>query len=148
MPIPRSVIGTRLPVIQLHVERGRLALFAKATGETGPLYLDVEAARAAGHPDVLVPPTFLFGVELEQPEPFGWVATLGVDMKRVLHGAQGFRYAKLAYAGDTLVATTTFTDIYTKKNGDLEFIERQTDITRQGELIAELHQTTVVRHAA
>ncbi len=40
------------------MERGRLRMFAAAIGETDPIYTDVEAARAAGHPDLPVPPTF------------------------------------------------------------------------------------------
>lgn len=51
------------------VERGRLALFARVTGQTDPVYTDVAAARAAGHPDLPVPPTFIFGLELEAPDP-------------------------------------------------------------------------------
>lgn len=42
----------------LPIERGRLAFFAKATGETNPVYSDIDAARAAGYADLPAPPTW------------------------------------------------------------------------------------------
>src|SRR3546814_5874130 len=41
------------------VEAGFLKFFAKATGETDPVYFDDAAARAAGHPSIPVPPTYI-----------------------------------------------------------------------------------------
>ena len=40
------------------VGREKVREYAHAVGETEPLYLDVEAARAAGHADVVAPPMF------------------------------------------------------------------------------------------
>ncbi len=148
MAISPSAIGSKTPPVALAIERGRLQLFAKATGQTDPVYVDPAAAQALGHPDLPVPPTFLFGIELEQPSPFSWINQLGVDLSAVLHGTQSFSYDALAYAGDTLVAESTITDLYSKKGGALEFIERVTRITRGGAPIATLNQTTVVRHVA
>ena len=85
---------------------GRLRFFAKAIGETNPVYTDVDAAQAAGHRDLPVPPTFLFGIELDSPDPFGWLSGIGVDLRRVLHGEQSFTYHSPAYAGDVLTAGT------------------------------------------
>jgi acyl dehydratase len=126
--------------IVVPVERGRLALFARVTGQTDPVYADLAAARAAGHPDLPVPPTFLFGLELEVPEPFGYLAELGVDLRQVLHGEQSFRYHALAHAGDTLTLTARITDVTHRPGRALEFLVKQTDITRHGELIATLEQ--------
>lgn len=148
MAIPPSSIGTSSAPVTTTVERGRLQLFAKATGQTDPLYTDLAVAQAQGHPDLPVPPTFLFGLELEQPDPFAWVTELGVDMNLVLHGTQRFDYVKPSYAGDTLTAQSTITDVYSKKGGALEFVDRRTAVTRNGEVIATLEQTIVVRHAA
>lgn len=141
-----AAVGTSTPPSTVLVERGRLRLFAKATGQDDPVYVDEAAARAAGHPDLPVPPTFLFGLELEMPDPFAWITDLGVDMTQVLHGTQSFAYDAMAYAGDTLTATSTITDVYSKKGGALEFVQRRTAVTRDGEPVATLDQTIVVRH--
>ncbi|MCU1594979.1 MAG: acyl dehydratase [Frankiales bacterium] len=147
MAISPSIVGTSTPPVTMTVERGRLQLFAKAIGQSDPLYVDVAAARAAGHPDLPVPPTFLFGLELERPNPFAWIEELGVDMPSVLHGSQSFDYTTMAYAGDVLTAVSTITDVYDKKGGALEFLDRVTHITRDGDPIATLTQTTVVRNS-
>jgi hypothetical protein len=145
--IAKSAIGTLLPATTLTVDRGRLRFFAKAIGETNPVYSDVQAAQAAGHPDIPAPPTFLFSVELENPDPFAYLAALGVDLRMVLHGEQSFVYHSLAYPGDELVATPRIADIYAKKGGALEFLVKDTTITRADEtLIAELQSVIVVKN--
>lgn len=147
MPVPPTAVGTTTPPVTTTVERGRLRLFAKATGQTDPVYVDVDAARAAGHPDLPVPPTFLFGLELEQPDPFAWIRDLGIDMSTVLHGTQGFVYDALVHAGDELTVESTITGVQSKKGGALELIDRRSEVTRDGVPVAVLTQTIVVRHA-
>jgi acyl dehydratase len=140
-------IGTQLPATTLTVDAGRLRFFAKAIGETNPLYTDVDAAKAAGYADLPAPPTFLFSIELENPDQFRWVADLDIDPRFVLHGEQSFTYHSIAYAGDTLTATPRIVDIYSKKGGALEFIVKQTAVTRaDGSAVADLETVMVVRH--
>ena len=148
MTIPTSSVGTSTPPVTVTVERGRLQLFAKATGQTDPVFTEVGTAHARGLPDLPVPPTFLFGLELTRPDPFEWITDLGIDMRTVLHGSQSFHYGTPVYAGDTLTARSTITDVYVRKGGALEFLERRTDVTRDGEPVAMLQQTLVVRNAA
>ena len=59
----------------------------------------MQTANAAGHRDLPVPPSFLFGIELERHDPFEWLAGVGVDLRRVLHGEQSFTYHSQAVAG-------------------------------------------------
>src|SRR5437773_2448394 len=100
--IDRKLIGTEYPIVETVVERGRLQLFAKATGETRPVYTDPAAARAAGHPDLLAPPGFLYGMYFEAIDWVRSFGDLGIDLGRVLHGEQAFTYHDLVHAGDTL----------------------------------------------
>ncbi len=130
------------------VERGRLAFFARATGQREPAYSDLNAAKAAGHRDLPVPPTFFFSLELESPDPLGYVQELGVDLRRVLHGEQSFTYHATAYAGDTLRLERRIVDVYHKRGGALEFLVQQTDITRDGQPIATARAVMVVRNPA
>jgi acyl dehydratase len=133
--------------IPFDVERGRLRFFAKATGQTNPIYVDLEAARAAGHRDLPVPPTFLSNaVELEIPNPLGWLAELGGDLTKTTHAEQSFKYYKMAYAGDSLILQRRIVDVYTKKKRALEFVVKQTDIKRGEETLAEILFTIALRH--
>lgn len=145
--IDRAVIGQALPPFEATMERGRLRFFATATGQQDPVYSDLEAARAAGHRDLPVPPTFVFGLPLERPGAFDWLAEIGVDLRFVLHGEQRFDYHELAYAGDTLRYASRITDVYDKRGGALEFIDVAVAIERDGGgRIADVRQITVVRH--
>ena len=100
--IDRSWIGHEFAPLRVEVEPGRLRQFAKAVGETRPEYVDVEAARQLGWPALPVPPTFLFCLEMEQPDPWHFMGLMGIDLARVLHGEQEFNYLAPAWAGDTL----------------------------------------------
>jgi hypothetical protein len=147
MTVDESVIGKDLPPITVTVDAGRLRFFAKAIGETNPVFTDLETAKAAGHRDLPVPPTYLFGIELESPDPFTWLAGIGVDLRRVLHGEQSFTYHSTAVAGDVLTATPRIGNVYSKKGGTLEFIEKASTVTREnGDLVAELKTVIVVRN--
>lgn len=145
--LDRIFIGYQSPPFTADVERGRLRFFAKAIGETDPLYSEEAAARAAGHPDLPVPPTFLFCLEMDRPDPYGWFDALGIPLPKVLHGEQAFRYHRLAHAGDRLRFESTVVDIYDKKGGLLEFVVQDNAITNQrDELVATFRRTLVIRH--
>ena len=46
-------VGTELPPLELPpISRTILALYAGASGDHNPMHIDIDAARAAGHPDV------------------------------------------------------------------------------------------------
>lgn len=131
------------------VDAGRLRFFAKATGQTDPTYIDLQAARDAGHPNLPVPPTFLMAIELEQPDPFAFLTEIGVDLRRVLHGEQSFTYHSTAHAGDNLVAKPRIADAYVKKGGALEFIVKVTDVVRDdGSAVAQMTNVIVIRNPA
>lgn len=140
-------IGHRLPAFSVPVEAGRLRFFAKATGQTDPVYVDEAAARDAGHPGLPVPPSFFFCLEMDAPDPAALRTLLGIDYRRILHGEQQFIYHAMAHAGDTLRLEPRIADIYSKKAGALEFVRRETRVSNQhGALVAELTCLTVVRN--
>ena len=140
-------IGHTLPPYAVDVEKGRLKFFAKAIGQTDPVYTDDAAAKAAGHPSLPVPPTFLFCLEMDSPNPGALRDLLDLPVPKVLHGEQRFTYHAMAFAGDTLTFEQRIADIYAKKGGLLEFVVRETRVTNQhGQHVADLHGITVVRH--
>jgi hypothetical protein len=145
--IDRRFIGHTLAPFSVPVEAGRLRFFAKAIGQADPVYTDIAAARDAGHRDLPVPPTFLFCLEMDSPNPAGIRELLGMDYRRLLHGEQQFTFHAMAYAGDVLSFEQRIEDIYDKKAGALEFVVRRTRVSNQhGALVAELRAVTVIRN--
>ncbi|MDH6521933.1 hypothetical protein M2163_001073 [Streptomyces sp. SAI-135] len=131
--IDPSVIGTEHPPHTVLVEAGRLRQFAHATGTPG---------EAAERP---VPPTFLFCLEMERPDPWAWLAEIGVDLATVLHAEQSFVHHRPAWAGERLTFVSRITDVTAKNGGALQFVVRQTRVTDElGALVAELSSTLAV----
>ena len=145
--IDKKWIGHELPDSVLPIERSRLQFFAKAIGETDPVYTDVAAARDAGYADLPAPPTFLFAAELDSGAAFRLIELLQVPIAKLLHGEQSFAYKRPVCAGDQVTVRSTITDIYDKKNGALEFVVKTSRATNQRqELVAELRTVLVCRH--
>ena len=145
--IDKKWLGHELPVSTLMLEHGRLLAFARAIDESEPVYVDVEAARAAGYPDLLAPPTFLFAAEQDSGTQMAAVKAMGISLDKLLHGEQGFTWHRPACAGDTVSVHTRVSEIYEKKGGALEFVVLLSDVRNQhDELAAELRGVLVCRH--
>lgn len=146
--IDRSWVGREIGRAVLPIEAGRLKFFAKAIGETSPVYTDEAAARAAGYRSIPAPPTFLFAAGLDAGVTLGLMAELSIPLSKVLHGEQGFEYlGPPVVAGDTITVTTQVQNIYDKKNGALEFVELVSQaVTQDGRDVARLRSLIVVRN--
>ena len=145
--IDKSLIGTEMPSHSTIVEANRLRFFAKATGQTDPVYVDESAAKAAGYRGLPMPPTMAFCFDMDVPNQFEILDVLDVELGRLLHGEQHFEYLGDVCAGDTLTYRTTISDIYDKKDGALEFIVTDTDVDNQdGDCVVKMHRVYVIRN--
>jgi len=70
-------------------EAGRLRFFAQAVGNTDPAYL----GESAGYRGLSPPPSFLFCLNNEKPNPLQWIDELGLDLGRVLRGERLFVFS-------------------------------------------------------
>lgn len=140
-------IGRKSEQREIKIERGQLKLFAKAISETNPIYFDQSAARAAGHRDILAPPTFGNCLKLLAPSKDLSYESLGIDYKSLLHAEEKIESFHPIYAGDRLILTTEVIDMYEKKGGALEFLVMRTSIHREGVLVQGLTGTVVMRRA-
>lgn len=145
MALNREFIGRSFPPSEPYeVSRVKIREFADAIGDGNPVYRDADAAKAAGHPDVIAPPTFpivvsLGNAGLADPD-------LGLNYAMVVHGEQRFEYTRPLQAGDTVTCTSTITEIKTIGNNEKMVLE--TDVkTVEGELICKTYNTIVERGA-
>jgi acyl dehydratase len=115
-----DVIGRERPGPNWYVERGKIAEFVNAFDDRNPLYFDREAARAAGLPDVVAPPTFAMSAGL-QVKPSAEAgpdlrASLNIDPKRMLAGETEFEFKRSLNAGDVLSSASRIAGV-TEKEG-------------------------------
>ncbi|WP_157996788.1 FAS1-like dehydratase domain-containing protein [Streptomyces otsuchiensis] len=124
--------------------RATIRRFAASIGATDPSCFDVSAARAAGHPDLLAPPTYLFGLDMEQGRVFDMLESAGADPRDCLHVEQEFIYGAPVHAGRALVFTPTFDTEGHHRRG-MEFLTRRTVVHRDdGTEVAALRQVIAV----
>ena len=145
--IDKQFIGHEFEPFSTDIEKGRLKFFAKAIGETNPIYTDEKAAQVAGYKTIPAPATFMFSIDLDGPELLPILKLLKLDLGRVLHGSQDFEYKGQIYAGDTISQSSKIVDIFDKKDGALEFVVQESSYTNQhGELVGRATQTLVYRN--
>ncbi|SKC41358.1 MaoC family dehydratase N-terminal domain-containing protein [Okibacterium fritillariae] len=118
------------PTAPYLVGREKVREFARAVFATNPINVDPEAARAAGHADVVAPPTFPVVVQEATLAQLLADETAGIDFSRVVHGEQRFSYTRPIVAGDELTATLTVTSV--KSLGGNSMVTASSDIVDAG----------------
>jgi acyl dehydratase len=152
----KSKLGYEFPSQVLEVEKGRIAEFAVAVAQKdGPekvnsIYTDEAAAKKAGYPGIVIPPTFptrlIFGTGVGL---MGIVDTLGINLGKLLHGEEEYEYLGSVCAGDVLTGKMKVVDMYNKeKKGKpgqfMEFTVLETEMRNQrGELVVKASCTLV-----
>ena len=100
MALDPGLVGRSYPPSAVYeVGRAKIAEFAAAIGDADPVHRDVEAARAAGHPDVVAPPTFAIVVSLEAAMVVLDDPDVGIDYSRVVHASGRGRTRRRTPAG-------------------------------------------------
>src|SRR3954447_13159682 len=107
MSVTTSAVGKTNPPTLYAVGREKVKEYALATGETNPLHLDHEAARAAGYADVVAPPMFAVVYCSAAMGPAYFDPELGIDFARLVHGGQEFKWGPLVVAGDEITTTVS-----------------------------------------
>ena len=134
------------PAATYEVSRAKIEEFADALGDANPLYRDPEAAKAAGFPDVIAPPTFLTIVNLGAINAIVADPELGLDYGRMVHGDQSFAYERPVHAGDVLAVTTTVAEIMNRAGND--FLTMRAEVRDADDaLVVTVQAQLVVRGA-
>lgn len=126
---------------EIPLECGKIREFARATQSTDPAYRSTAP---------LVPPTFLT-TAAHFWEPTSVLATLGLDLRRVLHGEEEFVFhGTPPRAGQTLTVSTRLVDEYERagrRGGTMRFAVVLAEFRDdEGTLVAE-QRTTVIETA-
>jgi acyl dehydratase len=147
MAINREYVGRVFPASEPYeVSRGKIAEFAAAIGDTSPVYRDRAAAQAAGHADVIAPPTFAIVISVAGSGAALADPGLGLNYAMVVHGEQRFTYTRPLTAGDVVTAQVTIADI--RDAGRNVMLTTSTDIrTVAGELVCTALSSIVERGA-
>jgi acyl dehydratase len=144
MAVNTELIGKTYPACTYAVGREKVREYALAVGESNPLYLDVEAARAAGYDDVVAPPMFAVVYGLAAAWPVLFDPELGIDFARMLHGGQEFEWGPLVVAGDEISTIMSVGDISERRNNRY-YVLVSTSTNQRGETVCVGTWSNIVR---
>ncbi|MFB9377407.1 MaoC family dehydratase N-terminal domain-containing protein [Kineococcus gynurae] len=128
----------------VEVSRESVRAFARAVRAPHPAHVDVEAARAAGHADVVAPPTYAVTLAQQADAQFVQDPAAGIDFSRVVHGEQSFVHHRAIVAGDR-VSTTLHVDRVRLVRGNAMVTTRAEVALADGTPVTTAVSTLVVR---
>ncbi|MET1018063.1 MAG: MaoC family dehydratase N-terminal domain-containing protein [Leifsonia flava] len=145
MPVNPELLGRTFPPAPPYlVGREKVREFSRAVFATNPINLDLDAARAAGHADLVAPPTFAIVVQEITLAQLLAEEDSGIDFTRVVHGDQRFTTTRAIVAGDELTAQLAVTGV--KTLGGHSMVTAESTITdAAGEHVVTAISTLVVR---
>ena len=146
MDVNTGVVGKAYPATTYVVGREKVREYARAVGETDPLYLDAEAAWAAGHADVVAPPMFAVVYTSAAIGAAFFDPAVGMDFARMVHGAQEFAWGPLVVAGDEISTEIELADVSERGGMGFYVFESRSDNER-GERVCTGTWTCIVRAA-
>ena len=142
-----SAVGKTFAPVTYAVGREKIREYARAVGETDPVYLDVDAARAAGYADLVAPPMFA----VVYCGPSIWPAIMdpeiGIDFAHMVHGAQEFRWGAPVVAGDEITTEARVLDI-SERAGLGFFVFETRSVNQDGTDVCTGTWTNIVRGTA
>jgi acyl dehydratase len=142
--LDKSLIGRESEPILHEVEKGAIRRFVDALGDPNPIYVDEEAARAAGYRALVAPPTF--PAVLAMNERFRHSLDLGT--RSLLHGEQQIEYGRPILAGDRLTVVSRVADVQERagSSGPMDILVLEDEgRDPQGALVFRTRSTLVLR---
>jgi len=139
-----EAVGRVFPAVGYAVGREKIREYANAVGERNPLHTDLDAARAAGHDDLVAPPMFAVVYTSPAIGPAMLDPGVGIDFARMVHGAQEFSWGPLVVAGDEIATVVEVADIRERGGMGFYVFESRSD-NQRGERVCTGTWTCVVR---
>ena len=129
MVVSPDVEGSTYPPVRFRVDETRVRAFADAVGQRGP----------GVPPTIVTVPEIEAGLDHVVSDP-----RLGVELSRVLHGEQEYRWSRPVMVGETLTASATIEGV--RDRGGMRFLTLRTEVVDEaGELVASGRSTLIVR---
>jgi acyl dehydratase len=144
LAVKTEAVGKSFPTVTYAVGREKVREYANAVGEANPLYLDVDAARAAGYADVVAPPMFTVVYSGPAIIPGLFDPEVGINFAMMVHGGQEFEWGPVVVAGDEITTTASVKDI-SERAGNAFYVFESVSLNQRGEQVCVGTWTNIVR---
>jgi acyl dehydratase len=139
-----DTVGKAHPPFEYEVGREKIREYARAVGEQNPIYLDPDAARAAGFANVVAPPMFCVVYSAGAMGPAVLDPELGINLALMVHGSQEFEWFNPVVAGDTVSTRVTLQEVF-EKNGMQFYVWESESTNQDGATTVKGTWTNIVR---
>ena len=144
MPVDTNAAGKTYEPKTYAVGREKIREYANAVGETNPVHLDLDAARAAGYDDLVAPPMFAVVYSAPAMAPAVLDPEVGLNLAMMVHGGQEFVWGKPVVAGDEITTTASVKDI-SERDGKGFYVFETVSTNQDGDTVATGTWTNIVR---
>ena len=144
MPVNAKAVGKSYQPVVYAVGREKVREYARAVGETNPVYLDVEAARAAGYADVVAPPMFAVVYSAPAVGPLIFDPEIELNFAMMVHGGQEFVWGSPVVAGDEISTRASVKDI-SERDGRGYYVFESISTNQRDEQVCLATWTNIVR---
>ena len=144
MPVDTKATGKTYEPVLYAVGREKIKEYARAVGETNPVHLDVDAARAAGYADVVAPPMFAVVYSAPSVGPPIFDPDISLNFAMMVHGGQVFEWGPPVVAGDEVTTATSVKDI-SERDGRAYYVFESISTNQRGEQVCRGTWTNIVR---
>jgi acyl dehydratase len=144
MPVNPSAIGKTYDPLTYAVGREKIREYARAVGETDPVCLDLEAARAAGYADLMAPPMFAVVYSAPAVGPCLFDPEIELNFAMMVHGGQEFVWGEPVVAGDEITTTVSVKDI-SEADGRGYYVFESVSVNQRGQEVCRGTWTNIVR---
>ena len=142
-PEMKAAVGVESEPYVNDVEKGAIIKFARAIGDTNPIYNDEDAARKSRYGGLVAPPTFFrslrsgeMKVDVSSPYPAN------------LDGGSEWEYYEPVRPGDRIAVTTKISNMFERAGrlGNMLFIQRETKYVNQFGNTVAIQRTTGISY--
>ena len=144
MPVNKDAVGKQWPPVPYEAGLEKIREYARAVGETNPVYYEREAALAEGFRDVVAPPMFCVVYSAPAMGPAVLDPELGINLPAMVHGGQEFQWGEPVCAGDVITTTPRVADIY-EQDGRAFYVFESESSNQDGEITVRGTWTNIVR---
>jgi len=144
MPVNTQAVGKTYDPVNYAVGREKIREYARAVGETNPVYLDLDAARAAGYADLVAPPMFAVVYSAPAVGPPIFDPEIELNFATMVHGGQEFVWGEPVVAGDEIDTVASVKDIH-EADGRGYYVFESVSTNQRGEEVCRGTWTNIVR---
>jgi acyl dehydratase len=144
VPVNTQAVGKTYEPTLYAVGREKIKEYARAVGETNPVHLDVQAARAAGYADVVAPPMFAVVYCAQSMGPPLFDPEIELNFPLMVHGGQEFEWGPLVVAGDEITTVARVKEIY-ERDGRGYYVFESLSHNQRGEQVCRGTWMNIVR---